>query len=228
MRIVSYLRVSSRSQIEGDGFTRQRAAIGKWCASNGADHMAEFAEEGVPGAHELINRPALTRLVTYVLERGDIDAIVVETAMRFARDLITSELLIRQFVQMGVKVIEAEGGNDMTAGNNDNPTAKLIRQILAAVSEFDKTSIVLKLRSARNRRRAETGRCEGRKPYGMVGEERAVVSRILSMGGTTRTIADTLNAEGVPTRGGGRWRHSVVASILRRRTMVDETVEDWV
>ena len=36
---------------------------------------------------------------------------------------------------------------------------KLIRQILAAVAEFDNTNIVLKLKAARERSRKEKGRC---------------------------------------------------------------------
>ena len=35
---------------------------------------------------------------------------------------------------------------------------------MGAVSEFEKASLVQKLRQARDRKRAETGRCEGRKP----------------------------------------------------------------
>ena len=217
MKIVSYLRVSSRHQIQGDGFDRQRLAIAQWASVNSAVHMAEFVEEGVSGTTEVINRPALTRLVSYVLETGNIDAVIVEKSDRLARDLITGELLLRQFVSMGVKVIEAEGGNELTAGNNDNPTAVLVRQILAAVAQFEKSSIVSKLRSARNRKRAETGRCEGQKPYGATAVERVAVGRIMELSGMpTRAIADTLNAEGLPTRSGGRWRHSVVAAILSR------------
>lgn len=34
----------------------------------------------------------------------------------------------------------------------------------ATTSEFEKASLVQKLRKARDRKRAETGRCEGRKP----------------------------------------------------------------
>jgi DNA invertase Pin-like site-specific DNA recombinase len=229
MKIVSYLRVSSRHQIAGDGFDRQRLAIQQWASVNSADHMAEFVEEGVSGTTEVINRPALTRLVSHILERGDIDAVIVEKSDRLARDLITGELLLRQFVSMGVKVIEAEGGNELTAGNNDNPTAVLVRQILAAVAQFEKSSIVSKLRSARNRKRAETGRCEGQKPYGHTAVEQRVVSRITELSETeglpTRWIAQRLNEENVPTRSGGQWRHSVVAAILsRNRTTEDEFV----
>ena len=40
----------------------------------------------------------------------------------------------------------------------------MVRSILGAVSQFEKEALVLKLRRARERKRATTGRCEGRKP----------------------------------------------------------------
>lgn len=217
-RVVSYLRVSSKGQIDGDGFARQREHIGRWITSNGAAHIAEFTEDGISGTSDLINRPALTRLVSYCLEHGPIHAVVVEKADRLARDLIVSEMLIRQFSEMGIRVIEAEGGNDLTAGT-DNPTATLIRQVLAAVAQFEKSSVVAKLRVARNRKRAETGRCEGAKPYGLVAGEDAVVRVIeglRSEGLTCREIARELDRRGVPSRSGGKWSHSVVARVVSR------------
>ncbi len=42
--------------------------------------------------------------------------------------------------------------------------AIMVRQILGAVSQFEKASLGEKLRKARERKRMETGRCEGRKP----------------------------------------------------------------
>jgi DNA invertase Pin-like site-specific DNA recombinase len=44
------------------------------------------------------------------------------------------------------------------------PTAEMVRQILGAVSQFEKANLVAKLKHARDRKRAQTGRCEGRKP----------------------------------------------------------------
>ena len=41
-----------------------------------------------------------------------------------------------------------------------------MRQIFGAIAEYEKTMIVIKLRGARQRKKARTGRCEGRKPYG--------------------------------------------------------------
>ena len=40
----------------------------------------------------------------------------------------------------------------------------MVRQVLGAISEFEKASLVAKLKAARDRKRAATGRCEGRKP----------------------------------------------------------------
>lgn len=216
-RALAYLRVSSRGQVDGDGFARQETAVQEWSNRVGADLLGVFREEGISGTAELISRPALNRLIERILE-GGIDTVVVEKADRLARDLIVSEMLLRQFSQLGVKVIEAEGGNDLTAGDSGNPTARLIRQVLAAVSEFEKSSIVGKLRAARNRKRGETGRCEGNKPYGAKDGEAEVVSVIgalRSEGLTVRQIAEELDRRGVKSRSGGKWSPSVVARALK-------------
>jgi DNA invertase Pin-like site-specific DNA recombinase len=216
MNVLSYLRVSSRGQIDGDGFTRQREKIDQWVATHDAVHLGEFREEGVSGTTDLLARPALSRLMERILSGGGVHAVLIEKADRLARDLIVSELLLRQFNEMGIAVIECEGGNDLTLGN-DNPTAKLVRQILGAVAEFEKSSIVRKLRSARNRKRAETGRCEGVKPYGSLRGEEAVVAVIRGLrseGLTTRQIAAELTSRGIPSRSGKPWSHSVVARVI--------------
>ena len=41
----------------------------------------------------------------------------------------------------------------------------MVRQILCAVSQFEKTTIVWKLRDTRDRKRAANGNCEGRKSH---------------------------------------------------------------
>ena len=54
----------------------------------------------------------------------------------------------------------------VSAAGDDDPTRTLIRKVLGAVAQFEKSVIVLKLRAAQVRKRGETGRCEGRKPFG--------------------------------------------------------------
>ena len=221
MKAFSYLRVSSRGQIDGDGFNRQRDKIKKWAKSNGATIEREFREEGISGANELDGRPAMIELLSAIASNG-VRTVLVERADRFARDLVASELLLREFTRLGVRVIEAEGGNDLSAGDDSNPTAKLVRQILGAVSEFDKTSIVLKLKAARVRAKREKGKCEGRKPFGERDGEAATLDLIRSLrrkpqGGKRLSfgaIACHLNRETVSTRTGKNWHGEVVRRLL--------------
>jgi hypothetical protein len=92
--------------------------------------------------------------------------VLVESSDRLARDLIVAEVVIREFQKVDVRVVAASGGIDLTAGDDSNPTAKLVRQILAAVSEFDRCVISLKLRAAKDRMKARGEKAEGRKAFG--------------------------------------------------------------
>ena len=96
---------------------------------------------------------------------GDIGVVLVERSDRLARDLMVSEVILRRLVDLGVGVIAADSGTDLTVADGD-PTRRLVRQLLAAVAEFDRAMTVAKLRAARERVRKARGRCEGLPPYG--------------------------------------------------------------
>jgi DNA invertase Pin-like site-specific DNA recombinase len=218
MDAVLYLRCSGESQIEGDSFPRQRASIQKFAKAQGFESVREFRDEGVPGKTELEGRAGLSECIGYVREHG-VSVVLVESADRLARDLIVSELLIREFQKIGVRVIAAAGGVDLTEGSNLNPTAKLIRQILAAVAEFEKNSIVLRMRAAKDRIRARDGRCEGQKPYGTLPGEQSILDAMRSMrmkGASFADVAASLQQQGCLTRSGQPWRASTVCKILAR------------
>lgn len=115
-------------------------------------------------------------------------------------------------------MVAAEGGTDLTV-DNDDPSRKMIRQILGVVSEWEKSCIVQKLRAARIRSKERNGRCEGRKPYGEKDGEAEIVTRIQNLRGERLTIleiADRLNGEGIKTRCGGPWQFTQVRRILAR------------
>ncbi|MSR60547.1 MAG: hypothetical protein EXS05_23380 [Planctomycetaceae bacterium] len=219
---VAYLRVSGLGQVDGDGFTRQRETIDAYAKRSGLLVVDEFRDEGVSGTNELADRPGLGALVDRIESNG-VRIVLVENATRLARDLLIGEVILDRFRKLGVQVIECDAGNDLTVGD-DNPTGKLIRQILGAVAEFEKSVLVAKLRGARVRQRNKSGRCEGRKPFGHRPGEAAVVATICRLrrkprGGEVLSyaaIADRLNADGVVTRSGGPWRASVVGQILGR------------
>jgi hypothetical protein len=123
-----------------------------------------------------ISRELLTRL-----KANGVSLVLVQRADRLARDLLVGEIILGQFRDAGVRVIEAEGGKDLTGGN-DGPTRKLIRQVLGAVAEFEKSETAIKQRAARDRKSSkQRRRCEGRKRFGSTPSERAAVERMLEL-----------------------------------------------
>jgi DNA invertase Pin-like site-specific DNA recombinase len=220
---LSYLRVSGKGQVNKDGFPRQREAVLKYAKANGLEIIGEYRDEGVSGTKELEHRQGLAALLDHIESNG-VKIVLVERADRLARDLMVSEVILGQFRDLGVEVISADSGVDLTAGDND-PTRTLIRQVLGAVSQFEKSIIVLKLRAARERTRQKTGRCEGRKPYGFFPGEDKIIQRIKELyrkpHGEKRlgfqTIAKRLNAEGILTRTGVKWSDTQVKAILTRK-----------
>lgn len=229
-RAVSYLRVSGKGQLGGDGFPRQRAAIALFAATRGIELVDEFRDEGVSGTLGLADRPGLSALLEATTAAG-IRTVLIEKADRLARDLVESELLLRTFRELSICVIEADGGNDLTSGGDASPTAVLIRQVLGAISQFDRAGLTAKLRAARDRIRRDCGRCEGPRRYGDRPEEVAAVRRLLELAaspdGGRRSLAEiaaALNAEGVPTRRGRPWARSTVRKILARHRSTDDSV----
>jgi DNA invertase Pin-like site-specific DNA recombinase len=100
----------------------------------------------------------------------------------------------------------------------DDPSRKLMRQVFGAIAEYEKTMIVLKLRGARSRMKARTGRCEGRKPFGDRPGEAPTLKRMNELrveGLSFARIAERLNLEGRKPRAGQQWHPGVVRRIAQ-------------
>lgn len=214
-----YLRVSGKGQIQGDGFPRQLAAIKGYAQAHEIRIVEVFREEGVCGATESADRPAWSALMT-ALHANGVRAVIIEKLDRLARDLMVQEATIADLQKHGFTLISVAEPDLMAT----DPTRILMRQLMGAVAQYDKSQVVLKLRGARQRMKAATGRCEGRKPYGTRDGEAAVIERmrqLRSSGMAYRKVAAMLNAESVPTRTAGkRWRGYTVNAILQRSARV--------
>lgn len=208
----AYIRVSGRGQLDGDGFPRQREAIQRYAAAHGIQVVQWFEEQGVCGATEWESRPAWSEMVQHL---NGVRTIIIERLDRLARELFIQEYILRDLKQRGVTLLSV-GEQDL----DSDPARVLFRQIMGAIAQYDRTMVVLKLKAARKRMKATTGRCEGRKPYGSRPGEQAITERIRALrdaGQPWDAIAATLNADGIPTRVvGKRWFGSTVAKIMRR------------
>jgi DNA invertase Pin-like site-specific DNA recombinase len=212
-RAYAYLRVSGKAQVQGDGFPRQLAAIKGYAAEHGIRIVKVFREEGVSGTRDLADRPALSDLMI-ALHGDGVRLILVEKLDRLARDLMVQETILGDLRKHGFELVSVA---EPDLCSND-PTRKLLRQVMGGVAEYEKTMIVLKLRAARERSKAKTGRCEGRKPYGYYEGEPDVIDRMKALRAEKLPydgIADQLNAEGCRTRTAGKqWFGAAVSRIL--------------
>jgi DNA invertase Pin-like site-specific DNA recombinase len=216
--------VSGRGQISGDGFPRQREVIANFARRHRIAIAEEFRDAGVAGTRELASRPGLAALLDR-LEHNGVRLVVVERADRLARDLMVSEVIVAQFRKSGVRVIDAASGANLAEEGGD-PSRVLIRQVLGAVSEFEKAVLVLKLRAARDRMRLRAGRCEGRRPFGYYPHEQQTVDMIRALrrkprGGPPLSFAEVarrLNDRGISTRTGVQWSAGSVFAIMKRVT----------
>jgi len=212
--VFAYLRVSGPSQLRGDGFRRQFIAIRKYCVANQLHIVRIFKERGICGATELENRPALSELFN-ALESDGIKAVVIERLDRLARDLMVQETIIADMQKSGY-VLHSSCEPDLCS---IDPSRVLVRQIFGAIAQYEKCMIVLKLRGARQRKKARGERGEGRHAYGEKPGEEVTLQRILALqstGHSTRAIANFLNTAGDATRMGGTWKPGTVAKILAR------------
>ena len=159
VKAVIYIRTSSATNLEGDSEDRQRDAVGRYAESQGYEIVSGAYDQSVKGSDSIHEREGFSKLIQYCLD-NDVSVILTENASRFARDLVIQEMGFRELKKLSIQLIPVDAPDYFTG---DSPSLNMIRQILGAVSEFEKSNLVSKLRGARERMKAKTGKCEGRK-----------------------------------------------------------------
>jgi DNA invertase Pin-like site-specific DNA recombinase len=196
---VAYLRTSSAANVgpDKDSEKRQLEAIQSFARAAGYTIIETYPDAAVSGADPIQDRPGFSVMLKRLLANG-VRTILVETASRFARDLIVQETGYEMLKARGIELIAVDSPDSFVA---NIPTANLIRQVLGAVSEFEKAMLVEKLRGARERKRRETGKkVGGRKSYA-------------ETDGGLETIALARNLRRYPVRGRRRSLRDVAKAL---------------
>ena len=166
VKAVAYIRTSSAANVgaDKDSEKRQRAVIEGFAKRAGLGLISEFTDPGVSGADPIESRRGFAELLDRI-EGNGVRTVIVEDASRFARELVTQELGIIALIKRGVRVLTASG-DDLT--DSADPSRKMMRQIAGSFAEYEKARLVSKLKAARERKRAASGKCEGRKSWAEV------------------------------------------------------------
>jgi DNA invertase Pin-like site-specific DNA recombinase len=171
------------------------------------------------GKTDLENWPALTDLIASLDVTGT-RLVLVERLDRLARFLTVQEPILQDLKRKEFDLVSVTEP-DLCS---DDPARTLMRQVLGAFSEYERSIIVLKLRGARQRMKKKSGRWEGRKPYGKTLAERETIQRmkVLRSGWYFyEEIAAALDSEGLPPRSGRSWNAIVVNRILQVQSRSD-------
>jgi DNA invertase Pin-like site-specific DNA recombinase len=215
----SYLRVSGLSQVDGDGFPRQRAAIEQYAEKNGIEIAQEFTEDGVSGTTELENRPALGALLN-ALEANGVKTIVCEKIDRLARDLMIQETMIADLQRKGYTLLSTMEPDLCST----DPSRVFIRQVFGALAQYDRATLTAKLAAAKIRKRKDPSYRDGRKPYGSrpgEQEQLELMRRLLAEGKNLVEIKAELDRMGMMARGTKKngpqpWSLGSLARVARR------------
>jgi DNA invertase Pin-like site-specific DNA recombinase len=217
-KAVAYLRTSSATNVGGDKDSekRQRAAIEAYAKLSGYEVIDTYYDAAVSGADPVHERPGFAAMLLRIASNG-VRAIIVETANRFARDILVQETGWRFLKERGIDLIAADSPG---AFLDDSPTSKMIRQLLGVISEFEKASVVARLAAARKRKRATGVKVDGRKSHAEARPEVVALAKQLARrkpkGGkmSLRQISAALAAEGHLNERGRPFAAKSVAAML--------------
>lgn len=221
-KVVAYMRTSSAANVgtDKDSEKRQRMAIEAFAKRAGLDIVDWFYDPAVSGADPIEARPGFSALLDR-LEINGVHTVVVEDASRFARDLVAQELGLLLLIKRDVRVLTASG-DDLT--ETADPSRVMMRQIAGSFSQYEKTRLVLKLRGARERIRAASGKCEGRKSYAERDPELVLTAKRLHRRSpkghrrSLRDIARELQAMGYSNKQGQPYSASCIKSMVEGPT----------
>jgi len=208
---------SSYVGADEDSDKRQRAAIEAFAKNARFAIIGEFYDAAVSGADPVDQRPGFAEMLQRLASNGA-KTIIVESPDRFARDLAVQLAGHDMLKALGIAIIPASAPDFFT---ENTPTAVLVRQVLGAIAQFEKASIVAKLAAARKRKRQRDGRCEGRKPLSETRPEVVVLARRLRRRRpkagqlSLRDISKELAARGFLNELGKPYAAKSVASMLR-------------
>lgn len=219
-RIGGYIRVSTEKQVMGYSIEGQITQIEQYCQFNSYELVDIYADRGISG--KSMNRPELQRMLNDA-KNGKLDCVMVYKTNRLARN--TSDLLtiVEELHRQNVEFFSLSERMEVK-----NSTGKLMLQILASFSEFERNTILENIYTGQHQRALE-GYYQGNLPLGynnipdnkkelMINQHEANIVKYIfesyAKGHGYRKIANALNHKGYVTKKGNPFSISAVTYIL--------------
>lgn len=159
-RIVSYLRISSASQIDNTSIEMQKEKIELYCKLNNIEIINTYIDEGFSAKSS--DRPSYNEMIDFVSDKDNkVDAVVVYKADRIHRSLKHLMIMIDYLKEIDVNFISI-------TEQFDSSTAQglLFLQMIGSFSEFERKLIVERTHSGRISKGHKNLFPGGRVPFG--------------------------------------------------------------
>lgn len=130
MNCVIYCRVSSEDQVRGTSLETQEAVCRQYAAREGWRVVTLYRDEGQSA--KTADRPQFQRMIREVgTKASGVERVLVWKLDRFARNTDDHTIFRLQLTKAGATVISA------TESMEDDPAGRLLRTVLAGISQFD-------------------------------------------------------------------------------------------
>jgi len=219
----AYLRLSTSEETQQNSFEVQQKHI------TDKYKIDVFFKETTSGSTPFDKRPAWLELMQIV--KPD-DNIIIHRLDRLSRDTLHYLVVERHLAKMGVNLIFVEGVQ------GDSPMDKMVRTILSAVSEMERSMIQQRVKQTMRHMRSQGLKTGGKPPYGYYvkerrllphEEEQAVISKMRQLradGLSYNKIARALNDASIPTRSGSPWVAMQISRALKyEECKIDATIQ---
>lgn len=222
VRAVTYLRVSTNKQSEGNGLEGQREMCKNEIDRKKMTFVGEYIDDAVSGTKVVESREGLKRLYNDST-KGLFDVVVVYKVDRLGRSMSIIVDLIDYFTKNNIKVISC-----MEKIDNTKASGIMTLQMFAVIAQYEKSTIVERLMLGREVVLQERGETGGSIPYGfkritegkqiIISEEEGLIVKKIFQdakdGISMAKIAKNLNTMGVVKSRGKQWYASTVSTIL--------------
>lgn len=221
-KVIGYVRVSTEEQANsGVSLDAQREKIQGYAKLYDLELVDIVTDDGVSA--KTLNRPGMSRVLE-LLDSGEVTAVLVAKLDRLTRSLKDWQYLIETY-------FSEKGGCQLLSVSDsiDTRTAagRLVLNILLSVYQWEREVISERTRESL-RHKIRNGERVGAVKYGyrLADDDRTLQEDVYEQGiiqsmrdmrgrgWSLRRIADHLNSYDIPTRNGGKWKHTSVKSVL--------------
>ena len=219
-RAIGYRRISKDRGDNGLGLAAQKKAIKQEADRLDLPLASTFTDNGVSGAASIDKRVQLIEAISALRQR---DVLIVARRDRLARDVMFAGWIAKEVAKRGATIVSAAG-----EANGDDPASELMRTIIDAFSQYERSLIRARTKAALATKKAAGRRWCRDAPYGFrwtaddavaenAAEQRtiAIVNELRDQGVTFRGIVVELHRRRRRNRAGGPFILPQVQRILR-------------